>query len=324
MTARSNLLKLIGAALLLLSCAAQAQSEAIHWLERMDAAMHGLDYEGRFVYQHGSNIEAMYLAHTVRDGNEREHLVSLTGNAREVIRDRNAVICISPGDRSAKIDKRPANSRRLSPILRVRPEALSRFYQFELGSTQRVAGRMARIVTISPVDELRYGYRLLLDTEHQLPLGAATFDKEGHQLSQVLFTELKIGDEVTAEAPVLAGQGEVTRTVRPRNPPEAPLPARWAFEDVPPGFAMKLHRRRLVGPDEHEMAHFVFSDGLASVSVYIEEIQGDDVLNGASRMGAVNAFGRRLGEYQATAVGEVPIITLSRFVGGIQAKVGAP
>jgi sigma-E factor negative regulatory protein RseB len=180
------------------------------------------------------------------------------------------------------------------------------------------------VVVIAPTDELRYGYRLLLDSEHYLPLQAATFNKDGQRLTQILFTELKVGDEVTAPPPSLALQGEVTRTVQPRNIHQRRLMPRWSFDDIPPGFARTRHRRRLVGNDEHEMEHFVFSDGLASVSVYVEESHGSDGLEGVSRMGSVNAFGRNLQGHQATAVGEVPVATLQRFVSGIREVPGAP
>jgi sigma-E factor negative regulatory protein RseB len=265
----------------------------------------------------------MYLAHTVRDGNEREHLVSLTGNAREVIRDNNAVVCIVPGSDATKVDKRPAG-RRFSPIVPIRPEKLARYYRFELAGTERVAGREAQMVIIAPADDLRYGYRLLLDSEHYLPLGASTFDEGGEQISQILFTELKVGAAVSAPPPSLVAQSDMTRTVQARKPLQNTLTPRWSFSDKPPGFELSMHRRRLMGPEDHEVEHFVFSDGLASVSVYIEEALPEEAFDGVSQMGGVIAIGRRLKEHQATAVGEVPRRTLEHFLSGIRAEHGVP
>jgi sigma-E factor negative regulatory protein RseB len=60
-----------------------------------------------------------------------------------------------------------------------------------------------------------------------------------------------------------------------------------------------------------ELLHMVYSDGLASVSVFIEKNQGEDKhLQGGAAMGAVNAFGNALDGYFATVVGEVPAITV--------------
>jgi len=59
----------------------------------------------------------------------------------------------------------------------------------------------------------------------------------------------------------------------------------------------------------------VYSDGLSSVSVFIEEdVQHDPAnLMGGSRMGAINAHGRHLGEYHVTVVGEVPQLTVQKI-----------
>ena len=57
--------------------------------------------------------------------------------------------------------------------------------------------------------------------------------------------------------------------------------------------------------------HLVVSDGLASVSIFIEDAQkANGNLQGGTRRGAVNAYGRQLGEYHVTAVGEVPHATV--------------
>jgi sigma-E factor negative regulatory protein RseB len=60
-----------------------------------------------------------------------------------------------------------------------------------------------------------------------------------------------------------------------------------------------------------DLLHLVYSDGLASVSVFIEKDKGvSSHLYGASSMGAVNAFGNLVGEHFVTVVGEVPAKTV--------------
>lgn len=59
------------------------------------------------------------------------------------------------------------------------------------------------------------------------------------------------------------------------------------------------------------LLHMVYSDGLASVSVFIEKNLGDSKhLQGASSMGAVNAYGNAIDGYYVTVVGEVPASTV--------------
>jgi sigma-E factor negative regulatory protein RseB len=54
-----------------------------------------------------------------------------------------------------------------------------------------------------------------------------------------------------------------------------------------------------------------FSDGVASLSVFIEALpEAGDVLEGISQMGATNAFSRVVDKMLITVVGEVPVRTV--------------
>lgn len=60
-----------------------------------------------------------------------------------------------------------------------------------------------------------------------------------------------------------------------------------------------------------DLLHMVYSDGLASVSVFIEKNQRTEKrLLGVASMGALNAFGRSMDDYFVTVVGEVPVKTV--------------
>jgi negative regulator of sigma E activity len=66
----------------------------------------------------------------------------------------------------------------------------------------------------------------------------------------------------------------------------------WEIGELPPGFQLK-HHNRYTSPDHFDqLEHLVYGDGLATISVYIEPAgSGEDVIEGGSRRGAVNAFG---------------------------------
>ena len=80
-----------------------AQDSARQWLDEMSSALQTLDYDGTFVYLHDGRLDAMRIIHQVSDGGQRERLVSLTGSAREVLRDDKAVTCIKPDNKSVMI-----------------------------------------------------------------------------------------------------------------------------------------------------------------------------------------------------------------------------
>jgi sigma-E factor negative regulatory protein RseB len=64
--------------------------------------------------------------------------------------------------------------------------------------------------------------------------------------------------------------------------------------------------------------HLVYSDGLASVSVFIEpsDPQGQP-MRGLAKVGTAFAFSRALDGHQVTAVGEVPPVTVEAIAAGV-------
>ncbi|NHZ69829.1 MAG: hypothetical protein GWP20_01175, partial [Thermotogales bacterium] len=76
---------------------------------------------------------------------------------------------------------------------------------------------------------------------------------------------------------------------------------------VPDGFMLTDHNWHQLSAHEAGVEHWVYSDGLASVSIYIEKSQKEhDVYSGRSHRGALNAFGTMVADHYVTVVGEVP------------------
>jgi sigma-E factor negative regulatory protein RseB len=69
----------------------------------------------------------------------------------------------------------------------------------------------------------------------------------------------------------------------------------------------------------------VYSDGLASVSVFIER-SGDPVpvAAGYSSLGAINTYSTLRGGYQITVVGEVPASTVRQIAASVSPLGTAP
>ena len=70
-----------------------------------------------------------------------------------------------------------------------------------------------------------------------------------------------------------------------------------------------------------EPLQWIFSDGLASVSLFVEPFdrQRHDKESSMS-MGATQTMTRQLGPYWLTAMGEVPMSTLKLFANGLERK----
>lgn len=315
--------------LLLTPAAACATDDARELLRQMSAASMGLNYRGTFVYLHNGQLEAMQVVHRATQEGEQERLIALTGEAREVLRDKDKVTCILPDSRAVMVDK--SIPRQPFPAALPRNlDALTDTYEFQVLGEDRVSGRTARIVAIRPLDAFRYGYRLWLERDSRLLLKSDLVDGDGRAVEQTMFTALEILDTVAdAELqPALQGEGYTRRDHTETDPTAATAQpgaqsgdSDWAVTNPPAGFVRTHYNRHGLAADAGLVEHMVYSDGLATVSVYIEPRRPDEPgLSGLSSMGAVNALGTRVGDYQVTVVGEVPRATVERIGQSVQRK----
>lgn len=287
---------------------------AQQWLERLAKAVRERNYEGTFVYRHQGKLETLRIVHRADADGESERLYSLTGAAREIIRDNDKVTCILPDDKAVMVDRRQL----VSPFSSLVPPDISGLrgnYHLELLGADRIAERAARQVAVSPRDRYRYGYRLWIDVATGLLLRADLLDETGQAVEQLMFTELHTPDFIPTSAlePTISGEGftwyrEATQAQAPAGEPE---PSRWQIDGLPPGFELVLHEMRALPGKQQPVEHMLYSDGLASVSVYLEANHGEP-FSGLSRLGALNAYGRVVAGHQVTVVGEVPAATVSQ------------
>jgi sigma-E factor negative regulatory protein RseB len=99
------------------------------------------------------------------------------------------------------------------------------------------------------------------------------------------------------------------RWVRQQNPPTVPPQfSGWIVANPPQGFRLTITRVQTIGGTI--VRHMVFSDGLASVSVFIEPRAATDEKPGLARVGIAHAFSTEIQDHRVTAVGEVPATTV--------------
>lgn len=303
------------------------------WLDRMSHALNNLDYQGTFIYQHDGQLETLRVVHIVNDEGEHERLYSLNGTPREVIRTPDSVRCILPEDGSVVLDRQL--TRNLFPALPpTQVGDLESYYRFQLIGMDRVAGLHTRVIGIEPKDRYRYGYRLWLETDTGMLLRSELVDHSGSAIEQVMFTSINLGDPI----PMTALNSQVT-DYKVQFGPKPPTPSvqvrerrkvntsrrnlEWSISDLPPGFHLKSHGLETVS-QEGLAEHMVFTDGLASVSVYVEATEhgGDKAPEGVSNMGAINAFSRKVDKHRVTVVGEVPTLTVRSIAQAVHREGG--
>jgi len=307
--------------LLAASAPVTAAETARQWLDEMSSALQTLDYDGTFVYLHDGKLEAMRIIHQVDAGGERERLVSLTGSAREVLRDDKAVTCIMPDNRSVTVGQ--SRPRPPFPVVPRDLGNVSHHYLLEDLGDDRMAGHVTRVIAITPQDSYRYGYRFWIDKDTRMLLKSDLIGADNASIEQVMFTRLRVGAEISAAElePSLTGEGYVwhrQEEVR-QDPVVDPDRPEWHVARLPAGFELTHFQHKRMRQDGAAAAHMVYSDGLATVSVYVEQLSAPgDAFKGLSTMGAVNAYGLQLDGHQVTVVGEVPPVTvemIARSVG---------
>lgn len=316
--------------LLATPCVADTRDGA-EWLMKINSAARELNYTGTFVYVEGQRIASMRVTHRARGGAMRQRIYSLNGARREIIRDDEQVWCYVPDKQLGVHEYRQVSKQGFPNLLPHGLEHLVKYYDVYIGAEGRMADRRAQQIMIVPKDEFRYGYELWADKESGLLLKAALLDQNRRPIEQYLFTAVEIGGEIEPEKlePVtpkadLVWYGDARAGESPTASSRGgEMPSgNWEIKQAPDGFALTRKIKRKSPMRSKMMEHYVYSDGLASVSVFVEDIDENAAsrIRGINKMGAVHAFGREIDGHQITVVGEVPARTVDLIGMSVQAK----
>jgi sigma-E factor negative regulatory protein RseB len=237
----------------------------------------------------------------------------MSGARSEVIRDGDTVICEAPAP--ARVLSKGTSTRLLPLVPDTQGAKFAKLYSVVGRGDDRVAGYAAQVVEIRPQDTLRYGYRLWLDQETHLLLRSAIVDASGRALEQFMFVALEIGAKPNESdlAPGAHTEAEVPPDeIRVSGPPT------WLVADLPAGFSLRAVQRPAQAPTRAE--HQVYSDGIATVSVYVEprDALAAVPVDSASTFGAISICAHAERDWKFTAVGDVPPVTVQRMVRSLQ------
>jgi len=289
-----------------------SEKTAMEWVQSMTDAMRDQNYRGNFVYMHDNQLESMSISHMKGESGERERLLSLNGEAREVIRDDKNLTCIWPSSRKVIVDFSHKNS--YSPLFIPGDiMKIGELYDISLIGHDRIAGYSAVVVQIKPKDQYRYGLVFWISSENNLMLKSNLINERNKVVEQVMFTSLdllKDGETLDVNGvPAIDENFTMVRYQRDQEAESVVAETAWRLDSMPEGFQRASVLKRL-SSDSGEFFHqMVYTDGLASLSVFIEK-RSSQIPTGKTSMGAVNAFIRVMNDYSVTAIGEVPAVTV--------------
>jgi sigma-E factor negative regulatory protein RseB len=299
------------------------------WLQRMHAGGRQRNYVGTFVVSApGGDLSSARIWH-VRDGEHQiERIEALSGPPRSTFRRNRNVMTFLPEAKVVKVEKR--ENLDLFPNLPEKPDSsISDFYDVRAIGKDRVAGFDADVVQLVPHDGLRFGYRIWSERRSGLVVKLQTIDSDSRVVEQSAFSELQLDAPVKAQAlsQMMANTTgyriEKLELERSNAQDEG-----WTLSTPVAGFKPRSFFRRPMaaaaddssGKAKQDTAtvQWTFSDGLASVSLFIERYDAARApRDGVLTIGATNAIRRRLpapaSDWWLTAVGEVPPQTLNAF-----------
>lgn len=296
--------------------------DALAWLQKMATAAQKLNYTGTFTYQSGGSSETSRITHFVDVGGEHEKLEVLDGSPREVVRNNDEVRCFLPEDKLVIVEKRGQN-KAFPALLPASVSSLNDHYLIRKGDVARVAGLDSQLIVLEPKDALRYGHHLWAEVNSGLILKARIVDERSETIEQFAFNQLQISGPIDREMlkPRFGKEGKAWRIHNARASQSLSAGNDWMFKTQLPGFrksaGMKRQAIRANGP---ETTHFIFTDGLASISVFIEPLGDRTAEKTTYTVGSINIYKRVVGKHLLTVLGEVPATTLMLLGDGMELK----
>jgi len=292
-------------------------------LQRMSDADQAQNYQGTFILRKSDDLSTLRVTHGSDEKGIWESLEALNGEPRKVVRRNNKVVSVFP-DRELVTIRTNARKQPLHWQLPENIKQLENSYSIKQLADDRIANHPTLVLDLVPNDKLRYGYRYWVDKNTGMLLRCDLVSEDDTVVEQMMFTSLDYLPQTPTPPFDLKQFQYYEQQVldEPEIKVEQPASTQWAIRELPRGFMLTQSKMRYSQlsvarnvteqKNRHpDLLHLVYSDGLASVSVFIEQNQGTEKhLQGASSMGAVNAFGTPVGDYFVTVVGEVPMKTV--------------
>lgn len=261
------------------------------WFERSLWASHCYVFQANVVRIGFGGVRTLTISHEVMDGVERDTARFLDG----------PVVALERHGRIGRFGWVENGSRPpASPIGIV--DHLEGLYRLKLGGEERIANRRTLRLDIDPLDSFRFGHRLWLDMATGLVLKQVLLDEGGRIVETLQMTNL--------ESPKLH-DGHVMIDSERELPADG-----WQMGWLPQGF-LPLPVDTRSSRHGEEVVHRLFSDGLSTLSLFIEPIgEAELLIPGMHRLGVAHAAVRHREldgrPMQIVVMGEIPPRVLLR------------
>ena len=308
------------------SAASALDTKSINeWLTRMQEASRKRAYIGTYVVTSGGSMSSAKVWHVCEGDQQIERVETLTGAPRSIFRHNDRVVTFMPEHKVVRSEKR--ESLGVFPELVRSPDGrIADYYKVKPEGIDRVAGVEANVVVLTPKDAMRFGYRVWTEQKKGMVVKLQTLDTDGKVLEQAAFSELQLDAPVKMNKLLhMMGKTDGYKLEQPILVKTTASAEGWVLKAPVAGFKpLSCYKRPVAASGssaQGEPLQWIFSDGLASVSIFVEPLdrQRHDRESSMS-MGATQTISRQLGAYWLTVVGEVPMATLQLFASSLERK----
>jgi len=307
-----------GAAMIFGSSGVQASDADTSWqaLQKAAAAARALSYKGIFVCQSGKQMKSVQITHLFDGTNEFARNVILDGSPREVLSQSGNVVIYNPQNEKIIIEKRRGQNM-FPAVLPLNLESIKASYTLRPAVDERVAGRQAQVLVLEPKDGLRYSYKFWIDSEYGLLLKSVMFNNRNEVMESIAFNQVELIKTVELDwfKPKIDHNKNYVMEDEQVVIADDHLPVDWEIKELPAGYHKVDQMMRKVPGKMGPIVHVIFSDGLASVSLFIEHIARTDKSKAIPKStlttaGNTSFYANVNNGHLVTVVGEVPEATV--------------
>lgn len=303
---------------------AQTNRSVQDWLSSMHLAAQSRSYVGTFVVSSNQGMSTARIWHACDGQQQMERVEALSGAPRTTLRHNDKVVVFSPQERVAIMDRRE-NLGLFATLLQ--SHSIPEHYAAKLAQSERVAGLDTQVIELAAKDPWRFSHKVWIDKDSGLVIKVQTLEPQGQVLEESAFSEIQVNAPVKMEniARLMRESTDEARGIRVVRPELVKADASalgWSLRQSVPGFkTVGCYQRGPARADQASAMQWVFSDGLASLSIFAQPY--DSRKHGVemmARFGATYTYGRRLDNWWLTFMGEVPMTTLKAFSDALERR----
>jgi sigma-E factor negative regulatory protein RseB len=290
--------------------ASAAPNDPMAWLARAAQAARQATYEGVYVHTNGDRTSTVRVSHATHAGEEHERIEPLDGASLDIVRRNEEMYCRFPDAKTVRLDPRITN-RFFPSILSSSAETIGVSYDVRLGKTEHVLGYECQWIRLEPRDDLRFAQRLCSELSSGLVLRAKVLSPQRQVIEQYTFTELRIGPQAARADLKSIFRARSRQWLMDGSPRDetANADTGWTVGRLPTGFQKVAELKRTLPGRGAPVSQIVLTDGVASLSVFVEPADAKRTVETSSEDGTTAFYARPLGEQVVTVLGEVPLAT---------------